>query len=476
MGQGHAHDRVPVGTRSGESTSTRRTVEPASDPRGLLSLQRTAGNRAVVALMPLQRQDHTTATGTATATPASPAASPASQFAALAIHAQTNGNYATAMQMIVRKWDSASGIIARQKDAARDFAGPGGAAAVDPPGMTEQILLGAIEVALSAAVARVGKGLIDRISPSVDRAAALVALRGVAEAGAASTAPELAAGARRVALDVLDETVKAGQRTARANAGRAMGTASAATALAKYAQAQMSTLNDVGDAQGEQLLLRLARTPEQSKWIVAQALYDELDQQLDHAYEAQRDKMTDAWFTMQVRSTTTGNSPGMLEVRLQNAYANQRRLRVASANLLGAGSNETVRGWVANRKLEEVGIPKLIRMNSGSLGMGVLDHAWRFSVYSPPAPSAGPQLWGAGSPPPMYRYMAEGSTPAPQTLGGNRWGPTWLAAYHLGLQDLDRGSRQDTAENQAAGVRDVWDRIKSSSISQLGGSVEASTW
>lgn len=61
-----------------------------------------------------------------------------------------------------------------------------------------------------------------------------------------------------------------------------MGTASAATALAKYAQAQMSTLNDVGDAQGEQLLLRLARTPEQSKWIVAQALYDELDQQLDH--------------------------------------------------------------------------------------------------------------------------------------------------------------------------------------------------
>ena len=61
-------------------------------------------------------------------------------------------------------------------------------------------------------------------------------------------------------------------------------------------------------------------------------------------------------------------------------YGNHKgRLKIKGGNILGSGSNDKVRSWVAKRPLGEVAIPKVITMN-GSLGWGWLDHICQIHV------------------------------------------------------------------------------------------------
>jgi hypothetical protein len=160
----------------------------------------------------------------------------------------------------------------------------------------------------------------------------------------------------------------------------------------------------------------------------------------------------------------------LLNVELEDVFADYSgRLRVKSGNLLGSGSNETVRAWIAERTLGEIGIPKIITMN-GSLGHGLQDHKFDINVWARPRQSKQRM-----SNDPVSRFMG-GDEQRITRVGGTRWGPTWLAAYHLGLRDLDRDDPRVTPANIMAGAHKVWDNIKDRSISSLGGSVDHSTW
>jgi hypothetical protein len=184
--------------------------------------------------------------------------------------------------------------------------------------------------------------------------------------------------------------------------------------------------------------------------------------------------MTDAWFTSQVTSVGEGARPGLLNVELEDVYGDHSGpLQIKSGNLLGSGSNDAVRSWIAGRSLGEIGIPKVISMN-GSLGWGVLDHKYQIYVWAP-RPTSGGAAVGSANSGPVDQFMG-GAEQRITRVGGNKWGPTWLAAYHLGQQDLDRDDERVTSDNIRAGAQKVWENIKDKSITSMGGSVDDSGW
>jgi hypothetical protein len=382
-----------------------------------------------------------------------------------------NGNFEAAITAVANRWGGVGGVVTRQRDAVQEFVGPGGASVQDPPSLAEQILQTGIGMVLDFALKGIGSAIVRRVSGRVRTYALAAAIAGEVSGTAPAGVVELAA---RSANAVVARTVGAGRARARAgilssfSASRALG-----TPLARFGRVQLDVLNDAALAQFDRIVEELSAAPAEARWAVAEALYESLGEELQHAYRTQWSHMTDVWFTMQTQSVGLGARRGVLRVDLANAYAHERALRVQQANLLGAGSNEGIRSAIADRPLATIGIPKVVHMRSGSLGRGILDHQWWFKVYGPEPPSRGPVIRAAG-PDPLRAYL--GGPQRVVEITGNRWGPTWLAAYHLRLRDLDRTDPRAGPENVWAGAREIWAALEERSVAQLGGSVIASEW
>ncbi|MCM3659838.1 hypothetical protein M3148_02330 [Georgenia satyanarayanai] len=429
------------------------------DAVSVLGLQRRVGNAGVTRLV--QRQAPVPAPA-----PAAPA------VARTELERRFNGNYEIAAQAVKGLWDSAGGVIARQQQAVIDFTGPGGAATNAQPSFTEDVVVGALETALGLALGGVGGAITSRLGRTIRAAALAGAIQGEVSGRAPA---ELAVAAGILAQKYVSQIVEHGQGKVKTYVSSAVrGNLPQATPLAQFGRGQQDTLNEVSITQGELLLERIANAPAEERWIVAQGLYDALRESLNAAYLAQRDSMTDVWFTSQVTSVGLGARPGVLNIELEDVYADHSGpLRITGGNLLGAGNNDAVRGWVAGRPLEDIGIPKVITMN-GSLGWGVLDCIFTIKLWSPQAPATGPTI-GPATPSPLRLYMAGGPQEVTE-VGGNRWGPTWLAAYHHGLQDLDNDDDRVTRDAVWAGARKVWDNVKGRSVTSFSSSVDASSW
>ncbi|QGH68789.1 hypothetical protein [Pseudactinotalea sp. HY158] len=452
--------RTPVAATRPRTPVISPVATPGPQPRDLLSLQHAIGNGGVTRLV--QRQD----------TAQAPTAAPAAAAPRTELDVRYNGDYALAAQAVKGLWDTTGGVVARQQQAVTDFIGSGGAASTDPPSLAESLIVGALETALGLALGGIGTAIINRLGGTI-RAAVLA---GAIQGEATGTVPaEVVGAAGRLAQEFVTATVDAGKSTVTSYVSSSVrGRLPQATPLAQFGRGQMATLNEVSIAQGEQMLERLANAPAPERWVAAQGIYDALQASLRSAYVTQRDAMTDTWLTAQVRHVGGGAEPGVLNVTLTDVYADHRGpLRIDSANLLGAGANATVRGWVADRPLEDVGIPKVVTMN-GSLGAGILDCIFTLRLWSAPPPATGPSIRSA-TPDPLAAYLAGGPATL-QRLSNNRWGDDWLAAYHLGLQDIDGDDPRVSAENIVAGAHKVWDNIKGASISARGGSVGASSW
>lgn len=101
-------------------------------------------------------------------------------------------------------------------------------------------------------------------------------------------------------------------------------------------------------------------------------------------------------------------------------------------------------------------------------GYGILDCDWYVNVTGAELPSSIPTISAP-------RGRTESLLAGPQQVqswGGNRWGSTWLAAFHLGLQDLDNDDARNTAANQQRGAEAVWNAVKG----MRPGSVGDSSW
>jgi hypothetical protein len=438
-------------------------------PGGLLTLQHLVGNQAVAGALQagerIQRKPATEEGQTA----------PESRTGLETLYAS---NYERAIDAVTDMWNAVGGVVDRQKDAVTVFEQE--AEAQDKSSLAESIVVFAVETALGMALGGIGGAVTGVLSRTIDAAAGAKA-----QHGKASTAG-IAAAAAIVAKETVKKLVEAGKTmaTAHVKSTLAGGLGPARTPLLQFGRVNRDALNRIAIAQGREIQQQLAKAPEAQKWIVAQGLYDAFQDNLETAHQVQLNSMTDAWFTSQVRSVPGGARGsmlgvlpphgGVLKVELESIYGNHAGpLKVQAGNLLGSGSSDTVRTWIAERTLDEVRIPKEIRM-TGSLGRGILPHKYWIKVWAPQRTTAGPAI-SAANPDPLSAFMGGGEQ---RVVGvdSNHDGETWLAAYHLGLQDLDRDDERVTAENVLAGARKVWDNIKSRSLSSMGATVGNSEW
>ncbi len=319
----------------------------------------------------------------------------------------------------------------------------------DSPSLGEQVLLGGINLLLGAAFGGIGTVL-----KSVASRALRPALRGVTQAtmGTAVDSSELRGTLRSSVNSIIDKLVEAGQEKVQAAVSQAWsnGGADAPNPIQQFRQTQMQALETIAREQVRTMNIEMARLigteGEEDEWEVADALYASFQQSLQQVYNQQYNKMTDSWFRMQTQSIGLGARPGVLNIELKTRYPHQGRFEISGGNLLGSGANESIRNRLANRPLEEISIPKVIRMN-GSMGYGILDCDWWITVTGEMS-----------------------SSQMVTRLAGNRWGLPWLAAYQLSLSDLDRGDERNSLENQMAGAREVWNAIKTQTCHEIGSS------
>ena len=380
-----------------------------------------------------------------------------------------NGQWNMAAIELNTIYSSAGGIIGRQKHAVHTFT-----EAIkneDPPSITDQILIGGINLLLNAAL-----GGIATVLKSVALRALRPALR-TATRGTMGTAVD-SSQVRRVMrssvtqiIDSMKDAGKARISSAVSAAWRGAANTSENRAL-QFRETQMSALDDIARAQTQAMnsgLSRLRSTEgEDDEWGVANALYESFQQSISSAYAEQFNKMTDLWFTMQTQSIGLGARPGVLQIELYDRYPHQGNFRVESANLLGEGSVSTVRNRLAQRKLKDIAIPKVIRMN-GSMGYGILDCKWYIDVTGMRPRSRGPSISAPSS---GTSALMAGPQRVTNVRQNSRWGLAWLAAFNLGLNDLDNGDRRNSATNQVRGAFKVWDEIKNMTPNSIG----ASTW
>ncbi|MBE2184132.1 MAG: hypothetical protein IAE89_11945 [Anaerolineae bacterium] len=379
------------------------------------------------------------------------------------------GDWSAALTTVNNKYISTGGVVDRQKDAVRQFAQV--AQVNDPPSISEQMMLGSINLLLGAAMGGIGTVMLGLVGRMI-QPALIGATR--ATMGTAVDSADVRGRIRASATSIVEALRDAGKervQAAVASAWSAHG-AGAGTSILQFQETQIHALNDIGQRQSETLMRQLGQlrstTGEEDEWGAVNTLYGIFNEALDQAYNQQFNKMTDTWFTMQNQTVGPGVRPGMLRVELDNRYPNAGTFSVTGSNLNGEGSNADIRGRISQRTLEDIQIPKVIRMRSGSMGYGILDCDWYVNVTGAELPSSTPTISAP-------RGRTESLLAGPQQVqswGGNRWGSTWLAAFHLGLQDLDNDDARNTAANQQRGAEAVWNAVKG----MRPGSVGDSSW
>lgn len=385
------------------------------------------------------------------------------------IQERVSGQWDAAASILTQKYSGAGGVIDRQKDAVRNFADF--IQEEDDPSVGEAMLLGAVNLALGAALGGVGIAL-KAVAGRLLQPALLAATR--TTMGTAVDSADVRSSMRVSADALVGALVDAGKgrvESAVTTAWNGGGKTQRSSAL-KFKETQLQALSMIGQTQVEAMISQLAALRategEEDEWAAADALYEAMNESLEAAYDYQFNKMTDAWFTMQVQSVGPGVRPGVLRLYLDSRYPHEGTFRITGGDLTGEGSNEEIRSRITSRPLDEIGIPKVIRMN-GSMGWGIADCDWWIEVTGQEAPSSEPAFRApSGS-------ALEAFTSGPQRVqsyGGNRWGFPWLAAYHLGLDDLDGDDERNTSANQSEGARAVWNEIKAMTPGEIG----ASTW
>ena len=161
--------------RPGESRSSapgRRQGAPLT-PTGVLELQRTEGNRAVVRRLaePNSVQRDKSAPGTTTAD----AAVPPVQYEVGGVKYPEDG-FSAAVGQIGDLWTASNGILAKQKEAVAEFCGTGGAAATDEGSLTDALLTAALMSLLTVATDGLGTAVAGTLMKVVTVAAKHVAV------------------------------------------------------------------------------------------------------------------------------------------------------------------------------------------------------------------------------------------------------------------------------------------------------------
>lgn len=379
------------------------------------------------------------------------------------------GDWSAALTTVNNKYIGTGGVIDRQKDAVRQFSQY--AQITDPPSIGEQMLLGSINLLLGAAMGGIGTVMLGLVGRMIQPA-----LMGATRAtmGTAVDSADVRGRIRASATAIVEALRDAGKERVQAAVATAWSAhgEGAGTSILQFQETQLHALNDIGQRQSEVLMRQLgqlrATAGEEDEWGAVNTLYGVFNEALDQAYNQQFNKMTDTWFTMQVQTVGPGVRPGMLRVELDDRYPNSGSFSITGSNLNGEGSNEEIRRRISQRTLEEIQIPKVIRMRSGSMGYGILDCDWYINVNGAELPSSTPTISAP-------RGRTESLLAGPQQVqswGGNRWGPTWLAAFHLGLEDLDNDDARNTDANQQHGAEAVWNAVKG----MRPGSIGDSSW
>ena len=358
------------------------------------------------------------------------------------------GSWISAMAQLNNRFIAVGGIIDIQKGAVQDFARY--AAATDQPSVAQQVLIGVINLVLRAVIRGVGSAM-----KAIAQTAVRQALRNSVGA-------------------MVDSMVDAGKNRAQQAVRDAWDTqgASEATRLAQFVETQRRGLESIGQHHAEHMNQRLAglrSTNEDDAWAAANALYQAFGQSLQTAaYNVQFNKMTDIWFTMQTGTVGTGARHGVLQIMLERRYPNSGMFRISGGNLLGSGATQRIRSRMARRPLREITIPKVVLMN-GQMGYGIMDCNWQIHVTGQELPSANPTIRA-----PETRSRTELFMAVPQHVvdirGHAYYGLPWLAAYHLGLDDLSSSDPRNSSANRAAGSRAIWAAVENLTPGTIGSS------
>ena len=395
--------------------------------------------------------------------------SPAKNIIQRDLREEMHGQWSHALVELSAKLTGVGGIIDRQKDAVTNFANYAQLAG-NPPDIGEQIMIGMIELALGAALGGLGTVLKSAVRSAMRPA---LARASVGLMGSAVDSSEFRSAARSSADAIVDKMITAGKAKVSAAVTTAWsgGGSAGANAILQFKETQLLALNEIGQEQSSTMNRELAalsatENPD-DEWLDADALYQSFNSSLSNAYNEQFNKMNDVWFANQVQSIGLGTRAGVLQIELNSRYPDSGSFSISGGNLVGSGAgSDDIRQRLAQRPLSSIGMPKVIRMN-GSMGYGIMDCMWNMNVTGE-VNSSGPSISA-----PSTGNMADALMEGPQTIqsiSGNRWGIPWLAAYHLGLNDLDGDDERNTRANQHAGARTIWNEIKNMNIGTIGNS------
>ncbi len=152
--------------------------------------------------------------------------------------------------------------------------------------------------------------------------------------------------------------------------------------------------------------------------------------------------LADEWFSNQAVSIGLGARAGVLQIELADQFPDTKMFRIVGGEIVGKGADvELLRQSLANRELKSIDVPKVIRMN-GNMGLGMM---------------------------PCYWHIKVDVSPQRVTYNGHpTQGIPWLAAFHLGLRDLESDDPRNTVANQTAGAQTVWEQVKNLKIDTIG--------
>ena len=306
------------------------------------------------------------------ATEAAPEAAPASAAGAdkrfpIGDNVYREDQWQTALAKVVGRWHETDGITYRRIEAMKEFCGPRGAGKEATATLEDQLLEGAVLLAVGAAVA----GITFALTPAVAAGAAAFAAQWALSAAAVEEA----------AAFVLKTSLEKSQGAAEQKvSGLLKGGGGGGTTLAGFEDilrellsTESSTLRDVC----EQQLLDLPADPPEVKWGVASALYDALEQQKEACAQIEWNVTSDLWFQLQTAERPMSFDTGIVTIDLADDLYPDDPLRVKGAYLGGEGANEDTVAAYAPRPLEDINVPRSLVMSDGNLGFGLLECGWR---------------------------------------------------------------------------------------------------
>lgn len=358
--------------------------------------------------------------------------------------AYDSDNFSAAVESVAGRWTRVGGVIDRQKDAVRNFGGSGGAGGGTAPQIADQVMSTVMSVVLESALGKIG----DLVKSGMESREWAESITRVVNAGVSEAKSKV----KKAVADAISDAPPLGN------------------SLADFVARQLRALSDLGEHEYNATKRALLSEPPRRRWEVARDLYDQIDAKARAAEQVQWNECTDAWFTQQTRASYGRNEAGHLNIFLADAYpvGSNSRLRASDATLAGAGSNRGIWSALQNRPLGDIGIPKVIRMSSGSMGRGWLDCSFDIRVHG------GRRIQGPAVVSPGTALQTfSGGTQRPQNMRNNRWGDDWLAAKALGLRDIDGDDPRVNDQNVARGANMVWEELKDRTVQGLGATIDA---